>query len=404
MRSVHIGRQPIYDRELAVHGYELRFRRTRGGQLPDALVATDVAVTQMILNTITEHGLDRLAGDRPAFINVTRPFVVGELAVPFGPEHGILDLLSGIAADDDVLEGCKLLGEEGYRFALDDFWWEPARRELLPYAAYVKIDVLNRSADEVDEALLLCREAGVPAVAQRIGDKTTLEWCKERGFDYFQGTFFLHPEVVIARNLSPSHLAAMQVLAKLSDPDISIADIESAVRIDLALSYRVLRAANSATHGLSRPVESIRDALVLLGAQRLRSWLLLMVLAATGEPDEEQLSTAMTRARTCELMAQADPALRPASAFVVGVLSAMDIVLGLPMADVVDHLPLADDLREALLSGTGPLGELLTAVRAYEVGDDDALAASPFDAFELSRAYLNAVGWSLQLCASALSA
>jgi EAL and modified HD-GYP domain-containing signal transduction protein len=129
-----------------------------------------------------------------------------------------------------------------------------------------------------------------------------------------------------------------------------------------------------------------------------------MVLADSGNTDEEQLTTAITRARTCELVAQQVPGMRGGSAYVVGVLSSLDVVLGIPMGEVLDRLPLADDLRAALLDGTGALGELLTTVLAYERGDDEAVAASAFDAFDLSRAYLSAVGWSLQLCESALSA
>jgi c-di-GMP-related signal transduction protein len=403
MRNVHIGRQAIYDRENAVHGYELRFRRS-AAPAPSPGLSPDLALSQLILNTVTEHGLDTLAGSKQAFLTVTRPFLVGDVPIPFGPDSAVLELVPQVEADDSVLEGCKLLADAGYRLALDDFRWEPGRVELLPYASYVKVDAAGRTRGELAEAVELCEASGVASVAQNVGDSPTMESCRDLGFDYFQGSFFLRPEIVVARTMTPSHLAGMQVLAKLSNPEFSLTEVEDIVRTDLALSYRVLRAANAASRGVTRQVETIRDALVLLGARQLRSWLLLMVLADSGSADEEQLTTAMTRARTCELLAEGVPGLRAASAFVVGVLSAMDLVLGIPMAQVVDRLPLAEDLRLALVEGRGPLGEVLNAVLAYENGDDTGVATSPFDGFELSRAYLSAVGWSLQLCESALSA
>ncbi len=402
MRRVHVGRQPIYDRKRGVHGYELLFRAS--GDSVDAGVAPgDLATTQVIVNTFTEFGLERLVGDRLAFVNVTRPFVVNTMPIPFTPERAVLELLENVPADQATLEGCAALTAEGYRLALDDFTWDPERIPLVPFCTYVKIDVLGKDPAALAVSLERTKEAGVLAIAERVDDLETMELCAELGFDLFQGYALLRPDVVSAQSVTPSHLACLQLMARLADPDISVADVEDVVRTDLALNYRVLRAANAATSGLRRRVESIRDALVLLGLQRLRSWLLLMVLADSGRPNEEQLSTAMTRARTCELVAAEVRGARPESAFIVGVLSGLDLVLGLPMEAVTDRLPLADDLRAALVQRTGPLGQILDAVLAYERGDDDAVAAAPFDPFELSRAYLSAVGWSLQVCESALN-
>jgi EAL and modified HD-GYP domain-containing signal transduction protein len=423
MRSVHVGRQPIYDRDLEVHGYELLFRASSDGfdeaerpgarlqsvgapRLRSATAVADraCATTQIIVSTLSEFALERLVGDRLAFVNVTRPMVVGDVPIPFGPEGAVLELTPDVVAGDDVIAGCEALAAAGYQLALDDFDWEPERLALLPLAQFVKVAVPGRPREDLAAAVARCRDAGVLAVAQRVGDVATMELCSELGFDLFQGYFSLRPDVFTARTITPSHLTCLELIARLSDPKCSVTDIESIVRTDLALNYRVLRAANSATSGLTRRVESIRDALVLLGVEQLRSWLLLMVLADSGNTDEEQLTTAITRARTCELVAQQVPGMRGGSAYVVGVLSSLDVVLGIPMGEVLDRLPLADDLRAALLDGTGALGELLTTVLAYERGDDEAVAASAFDAFDLSRAYLSAVGWSLQLCESALSA
>jgi c-di-GMP-related signal transduction protein len=402
MPSVHIGRQPIYDREQSVHGYELLFRNSDGG--PNAPAGTDAAITSVIVNTLTEYGLDRLVGEKLAFVNVTRPFVVDEMPLPFGPDQAVLELLPHASVDDELVHGAKLLADQGYKIALDDFRWEPERLDLLPYTSYVKVDVTECSREYLEEAVARCREAGVLAVAQRVDDKAALALCTEIGFDLFQGHFSLRPETVVARTMSPSHLAGLQLLARLSDPEVSLKDIEEIVRTDLALNYRVLRAANASSSGVRRPIESIKDALVLLGAQRLRSWLLLMVMSDSGQGDEEALSTAMTRARTCELLAQQTQDIRPSSAFFVGVLSGLELVLGVPMAQVVENLPLADDVRDALLDGGGALGELLDAVLAYEESNDFGVLSTRFDVFDLSRAYLDAVGWSLQLCESALSA
>ncbi len=401
MRSVHVGRQPIFDGANAVHGYELLFRAGRDA-LDAGSTPADLATTQVIVNTFTEFGLDRLVGDRRAFVNVTRPFVVGMMPIPFEPQRAVLEILETIPADDAVLAGCATLADQGYALALDDFEWEPERLPLLHLADYVKVVTKGMDRTALAIALDRIKGYGALAVAEHVETPEMLELCRELGYDLFQGHALLRPDVVTAQSVSPSHLSCLQLMARLADPDISVVDVEDVVRTDLALNYRVLRAANAASSGLSRQVESIRGALVLLGLQKLRSWLLLMVLADSGSPNEEALSTAMTRARTCELLAAEVRGVRPESAFIVGVLSGLDLVLGIPMSAVTERLPLADDLRAALVDHTGPLGTILDAVLAYERGDDDAVEAAPFDAFSLSRAYLSAVGWSISICESAL--
>lgn len=403
MRRVHVGRQPIYNRDRGVHGYELLFRAHEHAETA-GLAPGDLATTQVIVNTFTEFGLDSLVADKLAFVNVTRPFVIGTMPIPFGPERAVLEILETIPADETVLRGCAGLVDQGYSLALDDFGWEPERLSLLPLCDYVKIDITGLDRTALRIAVERTKEAGALALAERVKDRADLEMCTELGYDLFQGHGLLRPEVVSAQSVTPSQLACLQLMSRLADPDISIVDVEDVVRTDLALNYRVLRAANAASSGLARRCDSIRDALVLLGLQRLRSWLLLMALADSGHPDEEQLSTAMTRARTCELLAADVAGVRPESAFVVGVLSGLDLVLGIPMEAVVDRLPISDELRVALMGHQGPLGQVLDAVLAYERGDDAAVAAAAFDAFALSRAYLSAVGWSLQVCESALSA
>jgi c-di-GMP-related signal transduction protein len=166
----------------------------------------------------------------------------------------------------------------------------------------------------------------------------------------------------------------------------------------------LLRAVNAASVGLVRPVSSVREALVLLGRRQLRAWILLMVLADAGDGIQEKLSNAMTRARMCELLAPLVPNIPSDTAFLTGLLSTLDFLLNMPMSDVVQRLPLEKDVHDALVNRTGPLGELLQTVAAYEVADLEKLGSSPIDLSTLAPAYLSAVGWSLSTVGSALSA
>jgi EAL and modified HD-GYP domain-containing signal transduction protein len=405
MRQVHVGRQPIYDAQLQVIGYELLFRARR-----EAETATqwgDLATSTVIVNTFTEFGLDRLVDNRLGFINVTRPFLVGDLPVPFRPESAVLEILETGQPDDELVDGVRRLVDEGFAIALDGPVWERANLDLAQLVSYVKADTLGADPGVLRATAQRCREFDLKLVAERIEDAASFELARELGFDLFQGYHLARPQVVSAPALSPTQAGRIQLLGKLSRPDLDLDDVMDVVRIDPALSYRTLHAANAASSGLSRPVSSVREAMVLLGLNRLRSWLVLMVIADASQATDEQLSATMTRARACELLAadvcQGSPADEEA-AFTVGLLSGVADLLGTPIAELLQRIQLDEAPQDALLGGDGPLGRVLAAVRAQETDDFAALSGAGLPVFDVSRAYLSAVGWSLQICRSVLAA
>jgi c-di-GMP-related signal transduction protein len=405
MGRVQVGRQPIFDRSLEVLGYELLFRSA--DEATAAVESGDMATTRVILNTFTEFGLDRLVGGKLAFVNVTRPFVVGSMPVPFSPEVAVLELLPSVQADPMTLAGAEQLRAGGYAIALDDFAFEPERLDFLALARYVKLDMLKAEPAELADRAARARDHGVELIAYRMETLKHMEAATALGFDYYQGHYLVRPDVVSASSISPSQVTALQLLTALSDPEVPLGEIEAVIQLDLALNYRVLRAANAAASGAHRRVDSIRDALVVLGVQRLRAWLLLMVLADAGTTNTEQLSNAMTRARTCELLAESQSGpqatTKPATAFVAGLLSSLEVVLGVSVENLLGQMPLTEELAAALGHRSGPLGRLLAAVIAYEEQDIAALEATGLTLFDVSRAYLAAVGWSLQAVESAMS-
>jgi len=178
--QVHIGRQPIYDASGGVFGYELLFRDH--GSAEAAAANGDQATTAVVLNTFTEFGLETLVGGRLAFINVTRPFLVGELPIPFPPQCAVLEILETIEVDDALLEGARRLAAEGYGLALDDFVWDD---RLL--ADYVKLDLQSYGPDKLAELVARLRPYGVRLVAERVETREHLELARSLGFDYFQG-------------------------------------------------------------------------------------------------------------------------------------------------------------------------------------------------------------------------
>jgi EAL and modified HD-GYP domain-containing signal transduction protein len=387
---VHVGRQPIYTLDREVYGYELLFRN--GVQTAADLGGT-YATSQVILNAFTEFGVSQLAGDRLCFLNLTRHFLVGELPLPFGAEQVVLEVLETVAVDDEVTAGVLDLVARGYRIALDDFVLGGGHERLLDVASFVKLDLLGTDPDHLRRIVQTCRaHPHVRLVAERVETAAQLAFARQLGCDLIQGYLLGRPQVLSTQALSASRLGRVQLTTALLRPEVEIDEVVSLVTRDPALSFRLLSATNSAAAGLHRKVSSVHEAVVLLGTGRVREWVSLMALADLSDADDAYLAGAVGRARMCQLVAEllGGPG---APAFTAGLLLGVADLLGVSVDALVEKLPLAADLVEALVDGEGELGRVLEAVRAYELLERPP-GGWPVPMVTLSHAYLAATGWS----------
>jgi EAL and modified HD-GYP domain-containing signal transduction protein len=394
---VHVGRQPILDRQGRLFGYELLFRGTAqaiasgiGGPGADA----DAATTSTIISAFSEFGAQLLGGGL-GFVNLTRAFIVGDLPVPFEPEAAVLELLESVEIDDAVVNGARQRATEGYLLAMDDFVWTPDAAPLLEMAEIVKLDVLEPSWDEVLETVERCRPFNVRFLAERVEDAAMLQKATDAGFELFQGYHLGRPQTLTMESLGPGQAVALLLLSRLADPEVSAREVEEILRTDPAMTMRLLKIANAASSGLTRRLSSIRDAVVLVGMAKLRAWMVLIAMGATAG-GAHRISSALVRARTCELITQQiSPGARPDAAFTLGLLHGVADAVGIEPAELGEGLPaLADDLREALAGEPGPLREVLDSVLGYESGDLANLVGSCALADDLATAYVQALAWT----------
>jgi c-di-GMP-related signal transduction protein len=391
---VHVGRQPLYNPAGDVVGYELLFRGA--GTEVVASRQNAYATSQVIVNAFTEFGLPELVGDHTCFINLTREFIVGELALPFEPGRVVLEILETVEMDDEAIAGVARLVEQGYPIALDDFVFGLGHERLLDIASYVKIDVLDYDVERITAVVAACRQyPGIRLVAEKVETAEHTELAHELGFELLQGYALSRTQVVSIATLAPSRLHRLELLGALTGPETDLERIVSIVTSDPALTFRVLRATNAASGGVTRRVSSVHQAVVMLGGRRIREWVTLMLVSDIAEASDEHLSMAMARARLCQTIASRLGASAD-SAFIAGLLSGVSDVLGVPAADLVSTLPVGADVITALVDGTGPLGEVLSMVQAYEEADTAALNNPKVSPAELAKAYLSAVGWSVR--------
>ena len=363
--QVIVGRQPVYDADLMIAGYELLFRDQGADDAPLADRYGD-EMTATVLSRALSIGLDRLVGDKSVYCNADRGVLTGAVPLLLPPDRTIVEIRETVHYDTEIDDGCRALRAAGYRIALANFTWFDGADELIRHASVVKLDVHRLG---VDQALRLgerCRPFGVRLLAGKLDTAAELDVFLEHGFDLFQGYALARPITVRGAGLDASALAVLQVAAAVLDERTDIADVERIVRRDPALTVQLLEVASIGPMGyLRRSVTSIRDALVLLGTQRLRSWVTLLMLRSSRGVEPDGLLTVLVRARMCELLADRAEA---SSAFTTGMVSGLDRLLGMPAAELVDVLPLDRQLLDAAFGGAGEVGQLVRRVIDWESG------------------------------------
>ncbi|MBU6366802.1 MAG: EAL domain-containing protein [Gemmatimonadetes bacterium] len=402
---VFVARQPIFDRMNRRVAYELLYRADQhaqgsGGGVPGVEVPGAKA-----LHALLAFGLERITGGVTAFVNIDREQLVGGHYKTLAPKAVVLELLETIEGDAEVLRACEQARAAGYQLALDDFDGRPAVQTLLPYAELVKLDVLHDTPASMTQKVRWLLQAGKQVLAERLETTAMLRAAEAAGCQLFQGYVFSRPETLNARALSVAQVTMMNLVGMLKNPDVGDTQLEKTFRTNPQLTFQLLRFVNSAAVG-AREVESIAHAIRIIGREALSRWMLIMLVAQAGAQSplaNEAVTQALVRGRFCELAGGVGRAKTDGSTrFMLGLLSRMDALLGMPINEVLETIPVSADLRAALLTGNGPLADTLALAEAYEQGAWDHAEAFGSKPADLARAFGDAVSWTAaQLSAGA---
>lgn len=394
MPDIYVGRQPIYNKDLGVYGYELLFRTGTNNAAVMGEISADGATSTTIINSFLEIGLEKLVGKRFAFINLTQAFLNEEEALPISPEQVIIEVLEDIPVNFQLLKSVKRLSEAGFTVALDDYIYNPAHKPLVAMADIIKIDIMQLSQKQLINHVNILKKFKARLLAEKIETMEEFEFCIKLGFDYFQGYFLSKPRIIKSKSLPTNKLAVLNLLAVLQNPEVEINELEQAISFDVAMSYKILKLINSAFFNFPSQIESIKQAIVILGRRQLRSWASMMAMSKLDDRPSEMIVMAMARAKMCELLAEAGGMRTVDSFFTVGLFSALDILMEKALEEVIEPLPLGEDLVAALLRREGALGEALNCTLAYETADFDNAVFRHLETSDVVDANVEAVSWA----------
>ncbi|MFY0408597.1 EAL and HDOD domain-containing protein [Solicola sp. PLA-1-18] len=364
LHTAVVARQPIVDRDGAIVAYELLFR---SDDPADYQRSGEHKTLQVITGTIAA-GIERMSQKTRLFCNADRGVLTGETPLVLPPHSTTIEVLETVSIDDEVVAGCRALIAQGYQIALDDFVWAPRIEELLGLASVVKIDLVANDRDHVLDLVARCRPLGPALLAEKVETPEQLAWAKDVGFDLFQGYVIDRPQVIRADALAPSTLTMVQLAAHLASTDVDFGDLEAVLRSDPSLSLQVLQlAAFGADGGMKRAVRSVHEALVLMGTSLVAKWASLALLSATPVAAPDGYLLCLVRARACELLARADSSADEDFAFTAGLLSSLDLLLGVPASELAGLLEIDHVIKAAAFDKQGVVGEIVARVAAYEL-------------------------------------
>jgi c-di-GMP phosphodiesterase len=340
-----------------------------------------------MIHSMLDIGLDQIAGDRPVFVNLPQEVILSGLAKVLPPDRCLLEILESVSFTPEVLHALEELKSKGYRLALDDFVYSDEKAAVLQLADYVKLDIRALSQTELQQQIDLVKKHCIATVAEKIETLAEFRLCLQLGFDYFQGYFLSRPEVMPGKSPTVDILAMTLMVERCQDPMADLPTIAKIVAQNASLSHRLLQAANSAKHGRRAQIGSVREAVNFLGLGFLSKLASLFLLSGLGEKPSSALLLALQRACMCELLASSDDDRN--QFYMVGLLSALDFLLGLPIEAIIEPLPIADAVKSAIVARKGQMGKVLTGVISYEANDWKALEPACLNVTALARAYWN---------------
>ena len=322
--SILLARQPIFDNDLSLFAYELLFRNNHVNQANIEEFDDDHATSQVINHTFLEFGINRVLGDKHDVLDVTRAFLAGEFPLPFKSKDIVLEILEDIEIDDEVIKAVKELSEQGFTIALDDFIYHENSKPLVDVANIIKIVLLTLSEQGLIDHVDILKQFDVKLLAEKVDTDAQYQQCKQLGFDLYQGYFFCKPTIIDDEPLPDNKAAALQIISELQRPNISITEVENLEKQDTSLSYKLLRCLNSAAFALPKHVNSLKQAVIYLGLDAIRSWAIIIAFSSVESPiSGALLNTALIRAKIAEFLAEPVDC-EPENAFILGLFSSVD--------------------------------------------------------------------------------
>ncbi len=397
-----LTRHAIFDRESKVYAYEISFRSDLE-ELAQKKPKEDQKASKVLTESFFTLGIESITDGKPAFVRFTQNLIISEFALMFPKELIAVIIGEEVAASGKVIEAVKELKNNDYMIVLNDFSFNQNSAKLTPYADMVIIDT-DKVGDFIKKSIIKrLQPQGIKCLVKNIESQALFYKAFPQGFDYFQGNFFSKPVLVEKKDVPVSKFNFLEMLKEITQPEFDFNKIENIVKRDVSLTFKLLKMINSSAYGIKNEVKSIKQALVLLGANEVKKWVTLVILSNIGDDKPDELmKKALVRAKFLELISPAAGFANEASdIFLVGMFSLMDTLMGQPLESILAGLPLAAEIKNTLLGKDSPYKNIFQMVLSYEEGEWDKVkslaAEAKIEEDPLPAHYKTSIEWVNQI-------
>ena len=368
--EVFLARQPILDRFNKLFAYELLFRDSERNtyQGEDG----DKATIDVIKNTFTNIGIEKVTGNKKAFINFTENILKSDIFEVLPPKSVIIEILEDIEPTGEIVELCRKLKKQGYVIALDDFVYSEKYLELFEIVDIIKVDFKITKGSERKNVINQVNSSRIKFLAEKVETIEDFNEAVTYGYEYFQGYYLSKPLMISGKKIAENKAIYLQILKEINNENFSIESMENLIKRDVSLSFKLLKLINSSYYSFTSEIKSLKQALALLGEKEIKKWLYLIVFQTMGENKPEVIIIdSLTRARFAEIIAKNNGMdINPFNAYLTGILSMIDLLLDTPLNQVLEEILIPPEVKDGL-NGINNNGyrRLLDLIIEYEKGE-----------------------------------
>lgn len=402
--TVSFIRYPIFKENQQLWGYRVRCIDRRGDAAHRISGEGDVSA---LVSTSSYMGLGRLLSKgKCLMVDFNQQSILKTIPHALPQSNSAIRVSERMPLDKGVLDALGALKEEGYRIAVSRFSGDRTLARLYDMADILCLKTGGKNRISLSEMVETASQYPADIMGEQVRERDHYIRCKELGFSLFQGAFFKTPEKISVRKIS-SNQASRFKLMKIIEADKPDFDaLAEAIQSDVTISLRLLTYLNSAAFGLVRKISSIQQAITMLGWDNIKKWLRVVVLSDVSSYNYagELVLISSQRGKFLEKIVMDHDfwGFNPDSLFLLGIFSLLDALLGIPMEKVVQHLPLEERLRTALLREANcEYGPFLELAEMMEDGEWDRaermIQQLSMDKDKVKIAFHEAVEWANEL-------
>ena len=387
-----MARQPIFNGNIETVAYELLYRADNNNNVAVFDFSGSLATINVLLNAFTSIYQKKQLKRVPAFINLTYDLIVNNTLPKLPTNQIVLEILEDVTVTAELIRSVKSLRKKGYTIALDDFLYDDKFVPLLELAHIIKVDVLNMSFEQVSQQVEKLKRYKLILLAEKIETHEMLEHCQKLGFTLFQGYFLAKPEIIQGQTINASQTQTLAIIQELQKPNANANDIEQLILRDPAFAFKLLRIVNSSAHNLVREINSIVEAINILGIPEVKKWALIIIMTSNQQKSEELVRDLLIRGHMCEQIALASGINNASGYMIAGLISGANALLDIEMNELRSQIPLSREIKTAITEGRGQMGEILHNTINFGRGNWSDISHE-FDEGVYNHAYHESLHW-----------